>query len=109
MNIDYSRYANALSESFQEKSENVGAEERSKAIAEAITGPFSADLVRVTLTPIIQKAIGTVKDTATTAAKGAIETAKDTATDAAKGALQTAKQTIQKAVQPTINEAERVI
>jgi len=79
----------------------------SKAIAEAITGPFSADLVRETLTPIIQKAIGTVKDTATTAVKGAIETAKQTATDTAKGALQTAKQTIQKAVQPTINEAER--
>jgi hypothetical protein len=109
MNIDYSRYANAVSEAFQEKSENVGAEERSKAISEAITGPFSTDLVRETLQPIIQKAIGTVKDTATTAVKGTIETAKQTATDTAKGALQTAKQTIQKAVQPTINEAERAI
>jgi len=97
MNIDYSRYANALNEAFQEKSENVGAEERSKAISEAITGPFSADLVRETLTPIIQKAIGTVKDTATTTVKGALQSAKQTAID-----------TVQRNVQPTINEAENI-
>jgi len=108
MNIDYSRYANALSEAFQEKSENVGAEERSKAISEAITGPFSADLVRETLAPIIQKAIGTVKDTATTTVKGAIETAKDTATKALQSAKQTAIDTVQRNVQPTINEAENI-
>jgi len=97
MNIDYSRYSSALSEAFQEKSENVGAEERSKAISEAITGPFSADLVRETLTPIIQKAIGTAKQTATTAVKGALQSAKQTAID-----------TVQRNVQPTINEVENI-
>ena len=105
MNIDYSRYANALSEAFQEKSENVGAEERSKQLSEALTGPFTTDLVRETIQPIIQRAIGTATDVA----KGAVETVKQTASDTVKGALQTAKQTLQKAVQPTINEAERAL
>ena len=58
MNIDYSRYANAVSEAFQEKSENVGAEERGKALSEALTGPFTNDLVRETIQPIISKGIG---------------------------------------------------